>query len=88
MEQIKQNELIKKFRLNAKDTGSSAVQIINLTKRILELTAHLQVQKKDITAKRSLLKMVASRKRFLKYLKKQDVATYNKLLTALSLKDN
>lgn len=88
MEQIKQDELIKKFRLNAKDTGSSAVQIINLTKRILELTAHLQVQKKDITAKRSLLKMVTSRKRFLKYFKKQDVATYNKLLTALSLKDN
>lgn len=88
MEQIKQDELIKKFRLNAKDTGSSAVQIINLTKRILELTAHLQVQKKDITAKRSLLKMVGSRKRFLKYFKKQDVATYNKLLTALSLKDN
>ncbi|TLF28630.1 MAG: 30S ribosomal protein S15 [Spiroplasma sp. WSS] len=88
MEQIKQDELIKKFRLNAKDTGSSAVQIINLTKRILELTAHLQVQKKDITSKRSLLKMVASRKRFLKYFKKQDVATYNKLLTALSLKDN
>ncbi|BDT04237.1 30S ribosomal protein S15 [Spiroplasma ixodetis] len=46
MEQIKQDELIKKFRLNAKDTGSSAVQIINLTKRILELTAHLQVQKR------------------------------------------
>ncbi|WP_348774418.1 hypothetical protein [Spiroplasma ixodetis] len=32
--------------------------------------------------------MVGSRKRFLKYFKKQDVATYNKLLTALSLKDN
>ncbi|WP_425381489.1 30S ribosomal protein S15 [Spiroplasma endosymbiont of Polydrusus pterygomalis] len=88
MEQIKYDELIKKFRLNAKDTGSSAVQIINSTKRILELTTHLQVQKKDITAKRSLLKMVARRKHFLKYFKIQDVTTYHKLLTALSLKDN
>lgn len=88
MEKLKYDELIKKFRLNAKDTGSSAVQIINLTKRILELTIHLKLQKKDITAKRSLLKMVASRRCFLKYFKKEDVTTYSKLLTALSLKDN
>lgn len=88
MEQIKYDNLIKKFRLNDKDTGSSAVQIINLTQRILELTIHLKIQKKDITAKRSLLKIVASRRRFLNYFKKQDITTYNKLLTALSLKDN
>ena len=88
MDQINYASLIKKFRLNEKDTGSSAIQIINLTTRILELTAHLKVQKKDITAKRSLLKMVAARRRHLKYYKKQNLEGYSKLLTALSLKDN
>ncbi|WP_308149356.1 30S ribosomal protein S15 [Spiroplasma sp. AdecLV25b] len=88
MDQIKYEQLIKDFRLNAKDTGSSAVQVINLTKRILELTDHLKVQKKDITAKRSLLKMVATRKRFLRYYKTQDLTAHGKLLTALTLKDN
>ena len=88
MEQTKYNQLIKTFRLNDTDTGSSAVQIINLTFRILELTEHLKMQKKDITAKRSLIKMVATRKRLLKYYKTQDLSTHSKLLTALSLKDN
>lgn len=88
MEQTKYHQLINTFRLNDKDTGSSAVQIINLTFRILELTEHLKIQKKDITAKRSLIKMVAARKRLLKYYKTQDLITHSKLLTALSLKDN
>lgn len=88
MDQIKYGQLIKDFRLNAKDTGSSAVQVINLTKRILELTAHLNVQKKDKSAKRSLLKIVATRKRFLRYYKTQDITAHGKLLTALTLKDN
>lgn len=88
MEQIKCDELIKKNRLNAKDTGSSAIQIINSTKKILKLTVHLQVQKKDIAAKRSLLKMVARRRRLLRYNKKQDITSHRKLLTDLSLKDN
>ncbi|WP_342275963.1 30S ribosomal protein S15 [Spiroplasma endosymbiont of Nebria brevicollis] len=88
MDQIKYEQLMKDFRLNAKDTGSSAIQVINLTKRILELTDHLKTQKKDITAKRSLLKMVATRKRFLRYYKTQDLTAHGKLLTALTLKDN
>lgn len=88
MDEIKNDKLIKQFRLNDKDTGSSAVQIINLTKVILKLTTHMQVMKKDITAKRSLLKMVATRKRLLKYFKKQDATSYAKLLIALQLKDN
>jgi len=86
MEQTKYDELIKQFHLNAKDTGSSAVQIINLTKEVIELTEHLKSQKKDITAKRSLLKKVATRRRFLKYLQSKDQKKYEKLLLALNLK--
>lgn len=80
--------LINQFRLNDKDTGSTAVQIINLTKRILELTEHVKGQKKDVPAKRTLLKLVATRKTYLKYLKTQklDKYSYEEFIKALNLK--
>jgi len=88
MDQKHYESLIKKFRLNDKDTGSTPVQIINLTKRILELTEHLKVQKKDVPAKRTLLKIVATRKTYLKYLKTQKLEkyTYEEFIKALNLK--
>lgn len=88
MDQKTYEALIKEFRLNDKDTGSTAVQIINLTRRILELTEHVKVQKKDVPAKRTLLKLVATRKTYLKYLKTQklDKYSYEDLIKALGLK--
>lgn len=88
MDQKEYQALIEKFRLNDKDTGSTAVQIINLTKEILKLAEHLKEQKKDIRAKRTLLKNVATRKRYLKYLKTQhtDKYTYEEFIKALNLK--
>lgn len=88
MDQKIYDELIQKFRLNDKDTGSTAVQIVNLTKRILELTDHVKTQKKDVPAKRTLLKLVATRKNYLKYLKTQnlDKYSYEDFIKALNLK--
>lgn len=88
MDEKAYQELIKKFQKNDKDTGSTAVQIINLTKRILELTEHVKIQKKDVPAKRTLLKLVATRKTYLKYLKTQhlDKYTYEEFIKALNLK--
>lgn len=88
MDEKTYESLIKQFRLNDKDTGSTAVQIINLTKRILELTEHVKVQKKDVPAKRTLLKLVATRKNYLKYLKttKLDKYSYEDFIKALNLK--
>ncbi|MBE4703958.1 30S ribosomal protein S15 [Spiroplasma platyhelix] len=88
MDEKTYESLIKEFRLNDKDTGSTAVQIINLTRRILELTEHVKVQKKDVPAKRTLLKLVATRKTYLKYLKTQslDKYSYEDLIKALGLK--
>lgn len=68
------------------DTGSPAVQVGILTKRIEELTAHLKVNKHDFAARRGLLQMVGKRKRLLKYLAEQDSKAYLDLVKKLGLR--
>jgi len=67
------------YRLHQKDTGSTAIQIISLRKKIKEEKVHLEKNKKDIPAKRALLKKVAKEKRFFKYLKRNNLEVYEKL---------
>jgi small subunit ribosomal protein S15 len=67
------------YRLHQKDTGSTAIQIISLRKKIKEEKVHLEKNKKDIPAKRALLKKVAKEKRFFKYLKRCNLEIYEKL---------
>lgn len=74
------------LRKHEKDTGSSQVQIIDLTNDIARLTVHLKENKKDFGCRRSLLKKVATRKKFLKYLKRTDVDAYKKVVAALETK--
>lgn len=69
-----------------KDTGSAQVQIVNLTKEIARLSEHTAKNKKDYSSSRSILKKVATRKKFLKYLKRTDVVAYKKVLEAVGLK--
>ncbi len=68
------------------DTGSPAVQVGILTKRIEELTAHLKINKHDFAARRGLLQMVGKRKRLLKYLAEQDSKAYLALVKKLGLR--
>ena len=60
--------IITKHHLHEKDTGSSDVQIALLTERINGLTKHLEVNKKDHSSRRGLLKMVSQRRRLLDFL--------------------
>lgn len=68
------------------DTGSSAVQVGILTKRIEEVTEHLKTNKKDHMARRGLLQMVGKRKRHLAYIAKQDSNEYLALIKKLGLR--
>jgi small subunit ribosomal protein S15 len=68
------------------DTGSPAVQVGILTKRIEELTAHLKANKHDFAARRGLLQMVGKRKRLLQYLAEQDGKAYLALVKKLGLR--
>lgn len=81
-------EVIKKFGNSEKNTGSSEVQIALLTERITYLTGHLKIQKKDHASRVGLLKLVSSRKRLLKYLKKTNIASYKDIIEKLGIRDN
>ncbi|MCH7516261.1 30S ribosomal protein S15 [Candidatus Dependentiae bacterium] len=74
------------FGQSAQDTGSAAVQVAMLTERIKQLTGHLKNNYHDFASKRGLLKMVAKRRKFLRYLEEKDNATYKKTIERLGLK--
>ncbi len=74
------------LRLHPKDTGSADVQIALLTKRILSLTEHLKTNAKDHSSRRGLLKLVATRRSLLDYLKKTASNRYATVLEKLDLR--
>ncbi len=82
----KKQEIIKKYGLNDKDTGSAEVQIALLTEEINTLTEHLKVNIHDFHSKRGLLKKVGRRRRLLEYLKRTDVNRYREIIKKLGLR--
>lgn len=84
----KKTELIKKFAINKADTGSADVQIAVLTERILNLTEHLKVNKKDFHSRRGLLILVGRRKRLLNYLKSTNEERFTKIVSDLGIRVN
>ncbi len=82
----KKTELVTKFRVHEKDTGSPEVQVALLSERIAELTEHFKTHKKDHHSRRGLLKMVSQRRRLLDYLKSKDQNRYKKLIDSLGIR--
>ncbi|MDA3812573.1 MAG: 30S ribosomal protein S15 [Spirochaetaceae bacterium] len=80
------SEIISEFGKDAKDTGSTEVQVALLTKRIDDLTDHFKLHKKDHASRRGLLKMVGSRRRLLRYLKRTNLESYRALIAKLGLR--
>jgi small subunit ribosomal protein S15 len=74
------------FRLHEKDTGSADVQVALLTRRINQLTDHLQQHQKDHSSRRGLLMMVGQRRRLLDYLHSTDSDRYQALTKKLKLR--
>lgn len=79
-------KVISDNQTHKKDTGSPEVQIGIFTRKIEELTKHLQVHKKDEHSRRGLLKMVGKRRRLLDYLHKNDPKRYETILKKLNLR--
>ncbi|MEF2175179.1 MAG: 30S ribosomal protein S15 [Candidatus Absconditabacteria bacterium] len=79
-------EFVKPYQRHDKDNGSPEVQIATLSFEVKTLQDHIEIHKEDIDAKRSLLKKVARRRKFLRYLKEQDLERYTKISTKLKLK--
>ena len=82
----KKAEIIKKYGLNDKDTGSAEVQIALLTEEINTLTDHLKVNIHDFHSKRGLLRKVGKRKNMLEYLKRTDINRYREIINKLGLR--
>jgi small subunit ribosomal protein S15 len=79
-------KIIKKYKIHEFDTGSPEVQIALLTEKIKMLVLHLKAHPKDFHSKRGLLKMVAKRRKFLRYLKEKDEKRYKSIVKKIGLK--
>jgi small subunit ribosomal protein S15 len=79
-------QIVTDYKLHESDTGSSQVQVALLTQRIKDLTEHFKIHKKDNNSRRGLLKLVASRRKHLDYLKRKDINQYHEMVTRLGLR--
>lgn len=82
----KKQELIKDNATKPNDTGSPEVQVAILTERINNLSGHMQTNKKDFSSRRGLLKLVATRRKLLDYLKRKDEGKYQALIEKLGIR--
>lgn len=79
-------EIVAAHKRSDADTGSPEVQVALLTNRIVYLTEHFKVHRKDHHSRRGLLKLVGQRRRMLDYLKRRDFARYKALIERLGLR--
>jgi len=79
-------EIVKKFKQSDKDCGSSSVQIALLTENINKLSDHFNKNKKDNHSRQGLLKMIMKRRSLMKYLKRTNIDSYEKLIKELGLR--
>ena len=79
-------EYAAKFGKNESDMGNVQVQVAILTHRILELTEHLKIHKKDNHTRLGLMKLVGKRRRLLRYLEKNQIETYRSVIKELNIR--
>ena len=72
--------------IHDKDTGSSEVQVAQLTDKIENLSQHIKKFKKDKHSSVGLIKAVNKRKKLLDYLKKNKIETYKEIISKLNLR--
>jgi small subunit ribosomal protein S15 len=82
----KKANVIGKTQRHDSDTGSPEAQVAILTRRIEELSAHLDKNRKDLHSRRGLLGLVADRRKHLKYLETTNKRAHSALVRKLGLK--
>jgi len=83
----KKTNTIKKTRRHEDDTGSPEAQIALLTRRINELSDHLEDNPKDKGSRKGLLRMVEKRRKQITYLIENDPDAYQNVAEEFDLKD-
>ena len=82
----KKASIVIEFGGDPKNTGSINEQVALLTEEINEISKHLQVNKKDFSTHRGLMRKVGQRKRLLSYLSKHNITGYRALIERLGLR--
>lgn len=82
----KKSIIIEGFRQSPQDTGSVDIQIALLTEKIKMLNDHLQANPKDFSSKRGLMDAVSRRRKYLRYLEKENLARYKTTIERLGLR--
>jgi len=80
------NKVKKELAIHDKDTGSSEVQVAQLTNKIENLSKHIKKFKKDKHSSVGLLKAVNRRKKLLDYLKKNKIESYKNVISKLGIR--
>lgn len=80
--------LISKYRISAKDTGSSSVQVIQLTEQIQYLTQHVTQHPKDVHSRYGLRQKVNARRKLLKYMARKNHSMYKTLIAELGIRES
>ena len=78
--------IIEKYQTHEGDTGSPEVQIAILSKRISDLTEHLQSHPKDFHSRRGLYKLIGQRNCLMRYLRDKDIERYRTLIENLGIR--
>ena len=76
----------KELAIHDKDTGSSEVQVAQLTNKIENFSKHIKQFKKDKHSSVGLLRAVNRRKKLLDYLKKNKIESYKEVISKLNLR--
>ena len=79
-------EIISKFAINEKDTGSAEVQVAVISERIRKLTEHFKNHNHDNHSKRGLIALVNKRKKLLNYLSKKNESKYQEIIKKLNIR--
>ena len=79
-------QLIAEYGHAVGDTGSSAVQVALLTQRIVLLTQHCKMHKKDNSTRRGLQQLVAQRRSLLQYIERKNKKEHRSLIQRLGLR--
>jgi small subunit ribosomal protein S15 len=87
LDTVAKQSIMTEYQRKAGDTGSPEVQVALLSAKISDLQQHFKTHKKDVHSRLGLMKMVAKRRKLMKYIKRSDVVRYRELLKQLNLRD-
>ena len=82
----RKKEVVAENATSKDDTGSPEVQIAILSERITNLTEHFKTHAKDNHSRRGMIRMVATRRTLLDYVKSRYVKRYEAIIAKLGLR--